>query len=98
MHSRELKVTNEKKLSGRAQFLVTFKSGTATSVHYRSGDENLTGLSTQLRAVRYPFVFPPDENAIISVQVDVLCNSGSTCSAKLVNPLPPAARSRVNTE
>lgn len=98
VHSRELKVTNEKKLSGRAQFLVTFKSGTATSVHYRSGDENLTGLSTQLRAVRYPFVFPPDENAIISVQVDVLCNSGSTCSAKLVNPLPPAARSRVNTE
>lgn len=89
-HTREVKVSNEAKLSGRAQFIIVIKPGKAESAHYLSGEEDLQPLSDKLAAAHYPLEFPPASAAILVLRLDVNCQSTAPCIATLVNPLPAA--------
>lgn len=56
-HSREVKVSNESKLSGSAQFTLELKPD-KTSVSYANGDDALKPLARKLEAAHYPLEFP----------------------------------------
>ena len=86
--SREVKLVNDGKISGIAQFIVSINSKELESVDFESGDENLRPLESKLEKAHYPFEFPPDSNAILVVRVTVECHPGSPCTA---TPLPSAS-------
>jgi tetratricopeptide (TPR) repeat protein/transglutaminase-like putative cysteine protease len=86
-HLREAKLANEHKLSGSAQFIVTFKPGKVESAEYDTGDDELRPLADKLKAVRYPLEFPPDSRASLVVRVQVSCKPTAACVATLVNPV-----------
>ena len=85
--SREVKVSNEEKLSGSADFVVEFEPGKVDSVQYLSGSDELEKLTEKLKAAHYPLDFPPDSQATLAVRVSVRCQSGS-CVGTLVVPTP----------
>ena len=87
-HSREIKVTNEHKLSGKAEFHVTVKPDKVDSVDYASGDESLQPLAEKLKAAHYPLRFPPDSGAILVVRVEVNCRAEAACEARLLPAAP----------
>ena len=87
-HTREVKVSNEAKLSGKAQFIVEIKPGKVNSAHYLSGDDTLEPLADKLVEAHYPLEFPPDSEAILVLRLDVNCQPTTPCVAKLVNPVP----------
>jgi tetratricopeptide (TPR) repeat protein len=91
-HSRELKLSNEGKLSGSAQFTVEFKPGKGNSASFVQGDEELKILSGKLESAHFPLEFPADSGAQLFVHVDVNCHPGASCIASLINPLPPAGQ------
>jgi len=86
-HSREVKLANGGKLSGSAQFIVTFKPGKVESAEYESGDDELEGLEDELKAAHFPLEFPPESGASLVVRVDVRCQPAAPCIATLVNPV-----------
>lgn len=90
-HSRESKLSNEARLSGSAQFIVTFKPGKVESAEYESGDDELQPLTAKLKAAHYPLEFPPESGASLVVRVDVSCKPTAPCIAALVNPVPAPA-------
>jgi len=92
-HTREVKLSNESKLSGTAVFAVSFQPGKTESADYVSGDDELKPLSRELAAAHYPLEFPPDSAAILVVTVAVNCRAGATCTGTLVNPSPGPAHS-----
>jgi tetratricopeptide (TPR) repeat protein/transglutaminase-like putative cysteine protease len=87
-HSREIKIGNEGKRSGSAQFTLVLKED-KTSVRYASGNDTLEPLLPKLEAAHYPLEIPPDSAAILTVRLDVNCQEKSPCVATLVNPVPP---------
>ena len=87
-HTREVKLSNQGKLSGRTQFIVEIKPGKVASAHHVSGDDALEALATELVAAHYPLEFPPDSAAILTLRVDVNCQTSAPCIAALVNPVP----------
>jgi tetratricopeptide (TPR) repeat protein/transglutaminase-like putative cysteine protease len=87
LQTREIRLKNEDKLGGAAEFLVTFKPGKVTSVEYFSGDNDLEELTDDLKAAHYPLEFPPDSGAILMMRISVKCESSSSCVARLVNPV-----------
>ena len=88
-HSREVKVSNEGKLSGAAAFAVEFKPTGVDSADYLSGDETLKPLSDKLTDANYPLEFPPESGAILVVRVEVKCASKTApCVGTIVNPVP----------
>lgn len=87
-HSREVKISNEGKRSGSAQFTLVLKED-KTTVRYASGDDTLEPLLPKLEAAHYPLELPPDSGAILTVRLDVNCQATSACIAKVVNPAPP---------
>jgi len=89
-HSREVKLANAEKLSGSAQFIVTFKPGKVESVEYESGSDDLEELKDKLKAAHYPLEFPPESGASLVVRVEVKCEATASCVATPVNPAPPA--------
>jgi len=91
-HSREAKLSNEGKLSGSAQFIVTFKPGKVESVEYDDGDDELEPLADKLKAAHYPLEFPPESGVTLVVRVDVSCKPTAACIAALVNPVPGPAQ------
>jgi len=91
-HSREAKLSNEAKLSGSAQFIVTFKPGKVESAEYESGDDEIEPLADKLKAAHYPLEFPPDSGASLVLRVDVSCHPTAPCIAALVNPVPGPAQ------
>ena len=86
--TREVKLSNEAKLSGSAEFAVVFKPGKVESVEYLSGSDDLEKLSERITTARYPLEFPPDSAAILVVRLNVKCQASSACIASLVNPAP----------
>jgi tetratricopeptide (TPR) repeat protein/transglutaminase-like putative cysteine protease len=93
-HSREIELRNERKLSGKAQFLVRMKPDKVDSADYASGDETLKPLVDSLKAAHYPLIFPPESAAILVLRVDVSCQAGAPCKA---TPLPAVVVSPGNT-
>ena len=91
-HSREVKLSNEAKLVGSAQFTVTFKPGKVDDAKYDSGDSDLEVLAPKLKAAHYPIEFPPDSDAILVMHVSVRCKVTEGCVGSLVNPVPPASQ------
>ena len=87
-HSREVKVSNPGKLSGKAQFIVEIKPGKVDSAHYLSGDDTLEPLADKLVEVHYPLEFPPDSGAILVLRIEVNCQPATPCIAALVDPVP----------
>jgi len=83
--SREVKVSNEEKLSGSADFVVEFEPEKVDSVQYLSGSDELEKLTEKLKAAHYPLEFPPDSQATLAVRVSVRCQPGS-CVGTLVVP------------
>jgi tetratricopeptide (TPR) repeat protein len=90
--SREVKLTNEGKLSGKAQFTVVLKPGKVESAERSSGDPVLDSLSDKLEAAHYPVEFPPDSAAILVLRVEVTCETAA-CIGRLENPVPPRPQS-----
>jgi len=88
-YSREVKLGNEGKLVGSAQFTVTFKPGKVESAEFDSGDGDLEVLAPKLKAAHYPIEFPPDSDAILVMHVSVRCKVTEGCVGSLVNPVPP---------
>ena len=86
--TREVKLTNDKKLSGSAQFVVTLKPGKVDSADYVSGDKDLQPLADKLKAAHYPLEFPPDSGVILVLRIDVRCQASNACIATLVPPVP----------
>ncbi len=82
--SREIKITNDHKVSGKAEFHVTIKPDKVDSVDYASGDESLESLTEELKAAHYPLSFPPDSGAILVVRVEVNCRAETSCEATLL--------------
>jgi len=87
-HSREVKLSNPGKLSGKAQFIVEIKPEKVDSVHFVSGDDALKPLEDKLVAAHFPLEFPPDSGAILVLRLDVSCQPTAQCVAALVNPVP----------
>ncbi|MGO9086525.1 MAG: DUF3857 domain-containing protein [Candidatus Sulfotelmatobacter sp.] len=87
-NSREAKLSNEAKVSGQAEFMVTFKPGKVESVEYSGGDDELEPLAGKLKAAHYPLEFPPGSVASVILQVEVSCHTAAPCVAALVNPVP----------
>jgi hypothetical protein len=87
-HSREVKISNDGKRSGSAQFTLLLKED-KTSVRYASGDDALEPLLPKLEAAHYPLELPQDSGAILMVRLDVKCQEKSPCVATLVSPEPP---------
>jgi len=87
-HTREVKLGNQGKLSGRAQFIVEIKPEKVDSVHFVSGDDALKPLEDKLVAAHFPLEFPPDSGAILVLRLDVSCQPTAQCVAALVNPVP----------
>ncbi|HKT87338.1 MAG TPA: hypothetical protein VJQ59_02795, partial [Candidatus Sulfotelmatobacter sp.] len=85
--SREVKVSNDEKLSGTADFVVVLESGKIDSVQYLSGSDELEKVTEKLKAAHYPLEFPPDSQATLAVRVSVRCQPGS-CIGTLVVPTP----------
>jgi tetratricopeptide (TPR) repeat protein/transglutaminase-like putative cysteine protease len=86
-HSREIRLSNEGKLTGSAEFIVALKPGKVDSAVYKSGDEALAPLSNKLKAAHFPLEFPTDSRAILSVRVSVKCQATS-CIATLATSVP----------
>ena len=86
--SREVKVGNDPKVSGSAEFVITLKPGKVESARYLSGDEALEPLTSKLTAVHYPLEFPSDSSAILVMRLSVRCQTSSYCVATLLNPVP----------
>jgi tetratricopeptide (TPR) repeat protein/transglutaminase-like putative cysteine protease len=86
--TRELKLGNEAKLSGSAEFVVVLKPGKVESAEYLSGSNDLDKLSGQMKAARYLLEFPPDSKAILVMRVNVKCQASAACIVSLVNPVP----------
>jgi len=82
-----VKLSNEEKLSGSADFVVEFEPGKVDSVQYLSGSDELEKLTEKLKAAHYPLDFPPDSQATLAVRVSVRCQPGS-CVGTLVVPTP----------
>ncbi len=93
--TREMKLKNEAKVSGSAEFVVTLEPGKVESAEYLSGTDELAKLSEQMIAARYPLEFPPDSEAILVLRVDVKCEASSACIASLINPVPNQQYPRV---
>ena len=87
--TREVKTPNAQKLSGKAQYLIVFKSGKVDSADFHSGDDELKPLAQELETAKYPIEFPADSAATLVMRVDVKCHSASACTASLVNPARP---------
>jgi len=87
-HSREVKVGNDGKLSGEAQFTLALKPDNA-SVSFYSGDRELEPLVAKLTAAHYPLEFPGESDAILVVRLDVSCHGSATCIATLAPPVVP---------
>jgi len=85
--TREVKLSNETKLSGSAEFAVVFKPE-VESTEYLSGSDDLEKLSERMMTAHYPLELPPDGAAILVVRVNVKCQASSACIASLVNPAP----------
>jgi tetratricopeptide (TPR) repeat protein len=90
--SREVKLSNDGKLSGKAQFTVVLKPGKVESAERSSGDSALDSLSDKLEAAHYPVEFPPDSAAILVLRVEVTCETAA-CIGRLENPVPPRPQS-----
>jgi Flp pilus assembly protein TadD/transglutaminase-like putative cysteine protease len=86
--TREVKVSNDGKVSGTAEFTVVFKPGKVESAEFSSGDRDLEKLSVKLAAARYPLEFPPGSNAILVLHVGVKCHGTAECIGSPVNPTP----------
>jgi hypothetical protein len=86
-HSREVKVSNPGKLSGKAQFIVEIKPGKVDSAHYLSSDDTLEPLEDKLVEAHYPLEFPPDSGAILVLRIEVH-RPVTPCIAALVDPVP----------
>lgn len=82
-HSREVKVSNDAKLSGSAQFMVKVSPEKIESVQYENGDEVLKPLAQRLTAAHYPLEFPPGSCAVLVLRADVECHEKTTCVASL---------------
>jgi tetratricopeptide (TPR) repeat protein/transglutaminase-like putative cysteine protease len=98
--TREVKLSNDGKISGSAQFLVVFKPGKVDSAEFVTGDEELKPLSDKLQSAHYPLEFPPDSGASLVMQVNVYCRPGAPCTGTLINPVPggrqfPAVQSAI---
>jgi len=96
--SREIKLVNEGKISGSAQFMVSINPQEVESVDFESGDENLRPLESKLEKAHYPFEFPPDSDSTLVIRVDVECRSSSVCSATPLPPTPMRPPSLMATE
>ena len=88
-HSRELKLSNEGKLSGSARFTLTLKPDKVSAGHL-IGEDTLQPLTAKLEKAHYPVEFPLDSGAILVLNVDVSCHPTAPCVATIVNPAPPA--------
>ncbi|HLV89148.1 MAG TPA: DUF3857 domain-containing protein [Candidatus Sulfotelmatobacter sp.] len=86
--SREVKLANDAKLAGSAQFLVTLKPAKVDSASYESGDEALKPLADKMTKAHFPLEFPSDSGAILVVRLSVRCEAASPCVATLQNPVP----------
>lgn len=95
-HLREVKVSNEGKVSGSADFVVALDSEKVDSVSWLNGDNELEALSTKLKSVHYPLEFPADGGAILVLPMTVKCRPSAACTATLLKPTAgsPAASSR----
>jgi tetratricopeptide (TPR) repeat protein/transglutaminase-like putative cysteine protease len=91
-HTRELNLSNEGKLSGSGQFIVTLKPGKVEGAEQLTGSDGLSKIVGKLMAAHYPLEFPPDANAVLVMKVDVRCQTSGPCVGTLVNPSPPAAQ------
>lgn len=87
--TREVKVLNAKKVSGKAQYLIVFKAGKVDSAEFHGGDEDLKPLESALQTSKYPIDFPADSGAVLEMRIDVKCHPDSGCTAWIMNPVPP---------
>ena len=69
--TRELKLPNAGRLSGKAQYLLVFKPDKVDSPKFTSGDDELKSLANQLKTAKYPIEFPEHSAAILVINVDV---------------------------
>jgi hypothetical protein len=80
-----MKLGNDGKVSGSAQFVVSINSGEVESADFESGDKTLQPLESKLEKAKYPFEFPPNSDATLVVRVTVQCHS-DRCLATPMNP------------
>jgi tetratricopeptide (TPR) repeat protein/transglutaminase-like putative cysteine protease len=83
---REVKFDNAGKLSGSAEFIISFKPAEIDSIDYTHGDEKLKVLEEKLKLLHFQLAFPPNSSAILVRRAQVECRSASSCTAKLVKP------------
>jgi tetratricopeptide (TPR) repeat protein len=87
-HSRQVKVANEAKLNGSANFVIRIRPSKVESAHYVSGDGALARLGNKLVEQHYPIEFPPNSDAILVLRLNVDCHPTSPCIATLLTPPP----------
>jgi tetratricopeptide (TPR) repeat protein/transglutaminase-like putative cysteine protease len=93
MRSREVKFSNEEKLSGSAQFIVKIKQNQVNWVHHVSGDEALKPLANRLATIHYPLEFPPDsDDSVLMVKVQVSCHAGAPCIGTVMKAIEVGVR------
>jgi hypothetical protein len=94
-HSREIKLSNESKLSGKAQFIVSLDPHGVDSADFENGDDALRPLESKLGKAHYPIEFPPDSDATIVLRVAIECRPASACVAAPMVPTMGTAPSSV---
>lgn len=86
-HERELKVSNDAKLSTSAQFILRISPEKVESVHFESGDELLKPIAQRLAALHYPVEFPPGSEAVLAIRLNIDCHRTGPCTATLQKPV-----------
>jgi tetratricopeptide (TPR) repeat protein/transglutaminase-like putative cysteine protease len=84
--SREIKLNNDGKLDGKAEFIVSINPQEVESADFDAGDEELRSLESKLEKAHYPYEFPPDSDATLVVRILMRCHSDSDC---IGTPMPP---------
>jgi len=90
--SRQVKLPNEARRSGAAQFFVTFEQGKVTAAEFSDGDSDVDGFAAKLKAASLPLELPPGSAAILTVQVKVECEPAHPCTALVMPAVQPAAK------
>jgi transglutaminase-like putative cysteine protease/tetratricopeptide (TPR) repeat protein len=88
LHSREVKIGNDAKLSGAGWFSIEIKSDKVDSVQFLGGDDELKSLEKSMTAAHYPLEFPPDSEAILVLRLSVKCEPKTPCVVSFINPVP----------
>ncbi|HTS06878.1 MAG TPA: DUF3857 domain-containing protein [Candidatus Eisenbacteria bacterium] len=86
--SREIKLSNDGKINGKGEFIVSINSHEVESADFEGEDEELRSLESKLEKAHYPYEFPPGSDAILVVRIMLRCHEDTDCTG---TPMPPTA-------